>query len=147
MVIVDPPLANITVPSLARFVRKAQKLAGVSGQVHVLITDNRRVRELNRRFRKKDKPTDVLSFPGPDGEGGDIAISATIAAANAARYGHAAGDELKILILHGILHLAGYDHETDNGRMAEKENRLRAKLRLPAALIERSNGTRRVGGD
>ncbi|HEY6251830.1 MAG TPA: rRNA maturation RNase YbeY [Candidatus Angelobacter sp.] len=140
MVIVDPPLADITSSSLTRFVRQAQKLAGVAGQVDVLITGNRQVRELNRRFRKHDKSTDVLSFPGANGEGGDIAIAAPIAVRNAARYRHAASDELKVLILHGLLHLAGYDHERDHGRMAAKENRLRARLRLPSALIQRSNG-------
>lgn len=138
MVIIDPPLARITAASLSRFVRKAQQLAGVAGEVDVLITANRKVRELNRRFRKKDKATDVLSFPRPDGAGGDIAISSQIALANASRYGHATMAELKILILHGMLHLAGYDHERDNGRMAARENRLRADLRLPSALIERS---------
>ena len=82
------------------------------------------------------------------GGSGDIAISAEIAASNAGRLGHSAGDELKILILHGLLHLAGYDHETDAGEMAREEARLRRALRLPVALIERStdagrNGTRR----
>lgn len=144
MVIIDPPLANLSISSLARFVRKAQKLAGVAGEVDVLITGNGKVRGLNRHFRKKDKPTDVLSFPGADGKGGDIAISSAIAAGNAERYGHATADELKILILHGMLHLAGYDHERDNGRMAAKENRLRAQLRLPGALIERSNASRKT---
>jgi len=137
MVIIDPPLANIAVAPLSRFVRKAQQLTAVAGDVDVLITGNRRVRELNRRFRKKDKATDVLSFSCSAG-GGDIAISAQIAAANASRYGHATLVELKILILHGMLHLAGYDHERDNGRMAAKENRLRFELRLPASLIERA---------
>ena len=69
---------------------------------------------------------------------GDLAISAEIAASNARRLGHSAGDELKILILHGLLHLAGYDHETDSGEMARKETRLRRLLGLPAALIERT---------
>lgn len=144
MVIIDPPLADITAASLTRFVRKAQKLAGVAGQVDVLITGNRQVQELNHRFRRKNKSTDVLSFPRADGAGGDIAISAVIAAGNAVLYGHAPAEELKVLILHGMLHLAGYDHERDNGRMAAKENQLRAQLRLPAALIERSNGNRKT---
>jgi probable rRNA maturation factor len=138
MVIIYPPLEDIPHSSLGPFVRIAQKLAGASGHVDVLITNNRRVRELNRYFRKKDKPTDVLSFPHGDRAGGGIAISAPIAAKNAARYGHSTTDELKILILHGMLHLAGYDHERDNGRMAAKETELRARLRLPVSLIERS---------
>jgi probable rRNA maturation factor len=111
-------------------------MAGVSGEVDILIAGNRRLQELNRRFRRKDKPTDVLSFPRP--EGGDIAISADIALENASRYGHAAAEELKILVLHGMLHLAGYDHEADNGRMAKAEARLRVRLKLPASLIDRA---------
>lgn len=122
---------------LNRFVRQAQELAKVRGEVDVLITGNARVQELNRRFRHKDKPTDVLSFPRA--EGGDIAISADIAAENARRYGHRALDELKILVLHGMLHLAGYDHESDNRRMAALEARLRAQLKLPTSLIERTH--------
>ena len=103
----------------------------------ILITSNQRLRDLNRRFRRKDRPTDVLSFPNPGG-GGDIAISAGIAAENAARYGHAPVEELKILILHGMLHLAGYDHERDNGEMAAREAALRRQLGLPNSLTERS---------
>ncbi|HEY7405053.1 MAG TPA: rRNA maturation RNase YbeY [Candidatus Angelobacter sp.] len=122
---------------LNRFVRRAQGLTRVSGEVSVLIAGNRRVQELNRRFRRKNKPTDVLSFPRF--QGGDIAISADIARDNARIYGHGSADELKILILHGMLHLAGYDHESDNGRMAAKEARLRAQLGLPASLIDRTN--------
>src|SRR5215469_3586489 len=103
MVTIDPPLEDISAASLTRFARKAQKLAGVAGQVDVLITGNHQVRGLNRRFRKQDKSTDVLSFPRADSAGGDIAISAAIAAGNAALYGHAPAEELKILILHGML--------------------------------------------
>ena len=69
---------------------------------------------------------------------GDVAISADIAAANARRLGHSAGEEIKILVLHGVLHLAGFDHETDDGKMARKEVRLRKALGLPAGLIERN---------
>ena len=103
----------------------------------MLITGNRQIRKMNRMFRKKDKATDVLSFPRPNG--GDIAISAPMAAGNAARYGHAPMDELKILVLHGMLHLAGYDHETDKGRMAARETALRRRLKLPGSLIDRAH--------
>ncbi|HET9838478.1 MAG TPA: rRNA maturation RNase YbeY [Candidatus Angelobacter sp.] len=137
MVILEKKVEGAAATELNRFVRAAQSLAGVSGEVNVLITSSRRVQELNRRFRRKDKPTDVLSFPRA--EGGDIAISAEIARDNARRYGHPSIVELKILVLHGMLHLAGYDHERDNGRMAAREARLRAQLRLPAALIERAS--------
>jgi len=95
------------------------------------------VQELNRRFRRKNKPKDVLSFPRE--QGGDIAISAEIALENARRYGHSAAEEIKILVLHGMLHLSGYDHESDNGRIAAREARLRAQLRLPDSLIERTH--------
>ena len=127
---------GVSAAQLQRFVRRAQLLARIKGEVDVLISNNRRLRDLNRRFRGKDKPTDVLSFPRPSG--GDIAISAQIARDNAALYGHAFADELKILVLHGMLHLAGYDHESDNGRMARAEARLRSRLKLPASLIDRT---------
>ena len=137
MVILEKRMNGVAVTELNRFVRRAQALAKVAGEVGVLIAGNARVQELNRRFRRKNKPTDVLSFPRP--EGGDIAISADIARENARLYGHRAADELKILILHGMLHLAGYDHERDNGHMAAKETRLRAQLKLPSSLLDRTN--------
>jgi probable rRNA maturation factor len=139
MVILTKKVEGAAATALNRFVRKAQWLAGVRGEVDVLITGNRRVRELNRLFRRKNKPTDVLSFPRE--EGGDIAISFDIAAENGRRYGHGSMVELKILVLHGMLHLAGYDHERDNGRMAAREARLRAQLKLPTALIERAGAS------
>lgn len=127
---------GVTPAEIQRFVRQAQTLAKVQGGVDVLISGNQRLRELNRRFRRKSKPTDVLSFPRPSG--GDIAISAQIARDNARLYGHSIAEELKILVLHGMLHLAGYDHESDNGRMARVETRLRSRLKLPASLIHRA---------
>ncbi|HEY2115026.1 MAG TPA: rRNA maturation RNase YbeY [Candidatus Angelobacter sp.] len=130
---------GLTPAQMQRFVRRAQILAKVQGDVDVLISGNQRLRQLNRRFRRKNKPTDVLSFPRPSG--GDIAISAQIARDNARLYGHSVADELKILVLHGMLHLAGYDHETDNGRMARVESRLRARLQLPASLIDRAHSS------
>jgi len=135
VIIFETAVQGASRPSLERFARRAQKLAGVRGEVGILIGGNRRLRQLNRLFRGKNKPTDVLSFAGD--EGGDIAISAVIARQNARRYSHSAADELKILVLHGMLHLAGYDHETDNGRMARVESKLRAQLKLPASLIDR----------
>ena len=121
---------------------RARKAARLRGKVNVLVSTDSELRRLNRRFRGKDKPTDVLSFPSvldlDRNFVGDVAISGTIAAQNARRLGHSAADEVKILALHGVLHLAGYDHEHDNGEMARKEARLRGRLGLPAALIERS---------
>jgi probable rRNA maturation factor len=142
MVIFDPPISGATPRSvsaaqLQRFARRAQKLAEVQGEVDILVATNKRLRELNRRFRRKDKVTDVLSFPRPSG--GDIAISVQIALDNAHRFGHSIAVELKILVLHGMLHLAGYDHESDNGRMARAEARLRSQLKLPASLIDRTH--------
>ena len=128
---------------LTRFARRARKLAGISGEVAILVTGNRQLRDLNRRFRRKDKTTDVLSFSHADGAGGDIAVSADMARQNAARYGHRPLEELKILVLHGMLHLAGYDHATDNGKMAAQELALRARLKLPASLIDRALTTDR----
>src|SRR6478672_13369996 len=144
MVIFDPPITGVSKSSvsaaqLQRFARRAQKLVEVQGEVDILIATNKRLRELNRRFRRKNKPTDVLSFPRPSG--GDIAISAQIARDNAQRFGHSLAIELKILVLHGMLHLAGYDHESDNGRMARVEARLRSQLKLPASLIDRAHSS------
>jgi probable rRNA maturation factor len=144
MVIFDPPISgapprSVTAGQLQRFARRAQKLAEVQGEVDILVATNKRLRELNRRFRRKDKPTDVLSFPRPSG--GDIAISAQIARDNAQRFGHSLANELKILVLHGMLHLAGYDHESDNGRMARAEAHLRSQLKLPASLIDRTHSS------
>ena len=112
--------------------------------VSCLITTDAELRELNRRFRGKDYATDVLSFPSnrqatrspvlPD----ELAISFQRAAAQAAELGHGVETELRILILHGLLHLAGMDHETDKGDMARAESRWRKRLGLPAGLIERA---------
>jgi probable rRNA maturation factor len=142
MVIFEPPISgasprSVSAAQLQRFVLRAQKLAEVQGEVDILIATNKRLHDLNRRFRRKNKPTDVLSFPRPSG--GDIAISAQIARENAQRFGHSLATELKILVLHGMLHLAGYDHESDNGRMARAEDRLRSQLKLPASLIHRTH--------
>src|SRR6476660_8361131 len=131
--------SGATPAQIQRFVRRAQALAKIPGEVDVLVSGNQRLRELNRRFRRKNKPTDVLSFPRPSG--GDIAISAQIARDNAQRFGHSLANELKILVLHGMLHLAGYDHESDNGRMARAEARLRTQLKLPASLIDRTHSS------
>ncbi len=138
-----PGLSDAT---FRRFVRQVCRAVRLSGEVEVLITSNSRMRALNRQFRGKDKATDVLSFPAPPdrplvkpnaASAGDIAISADIAASNAKQMGHSAAHEVKILTLHGVLHLAGYDHDSDEGEMARKEARLRRDFRLPGNLIER----------
>jgi probable rRNA maturation factor len=142
LVILRKPVAKLKESALARFVTKACKAAKVKGSVNVVVTNSQEMRSLNRRFRGKDKATDVLSFPPiadfADGLAGDVAISQDIAIKNARAIGHAPAEEVKILALHGVLHLAGFDHESDNGEMAREENRLRRKLGLPVGLIERS---------
>ena len=126
---------------------QARKAVGLKGEVSVLLTSSRQMRQLNKSFRGKDKPTDVISFPAVETVAhkvaGDLAISMDIAAANAKSFGHSTTDEIRILILHGLLHLAGYDHEKDQGEMARKEHRLRHKLGLPSNLIARNEGTLR----
>lgn len=124
--------------ALARFTAHAQRAVGVHGEVTVQLASRAEVQRLNRRFRGKDRPTDVLSFPAEESDGGDIAVCMPLAAAHARVYGHSAADEVKVLILHGLLHLAGYDHESDGGRMARREERLRRSLGLTSGLIARS---------
>ncbi len=112
-----------------------------------LLTGDRELRRLNSRFLGRDYATDVLSFPaaGPDGFLGEIAISTTRAAEQAREFGHSLEEEIGILMLHGLLHLLGMDHERDRGRMARAERRYREQLRLPAGLIERAPGRRGTG--
>jgi probable rRNA maturation factor len=136
-----PPLSSRT--TLNRYLRAAQTAVGLKGEVSLLLTTDDGIRSLNRRFRKKNKATDVLSFPVDDpsfGTAGDLAISVETAARQARDQGHALNIELRVLMLHGLLHLAGYDHETDDGAMARVERRLRAQLGLPQGLIERVDG-------
>jgi probable rRNA maturation factor len=138
---------------LTRFIASVAEDIGLAGEFSVLLAGDERIRELNQRFRGKDRSTDVLSFPAaPDfaghGQGGDLAISLETAARQAAECGHPLEIEVKVLLLHGLLHLAGYDHETDSGAMARKEIRLRKKLALPLGLIEREHPAEksRTGG-
>ncbi len=119
------------------------------GTVTVAIVSDARVRALNRQYRRKDKATDVLSFPAsasrlrrgrPDERGylGDVVIAAGVAARQAHEAGHTLATELRVLALHGLLHLLGYDHERDDGRMARLERRLRRRGGLEEGLIERA---------
>ena len=139
VLIVRAKVRGVSRLRLERFLASARRAAGVSGEVNVLATGSAEMRRLNRRFRGKDGATDVLSFPAPGKDaGGEVAICVPMAARNARRLGHSAEKEMQILILHGVLHLAGYDHELDNGQMARREAKLRRALGLPAGLIERS---------
>ena len=139
-----PNLRMPSKPTLSRFLTQARLAVRLRGQVSVLLTTDAGQRSLNRRFRGKNKPTDVLSFPadntapGAEKIAGDLSISIPAARRQAAQQEHSLATEIKVLILHGLLHLAGYDHETDKGQMARRELLLRTRLRLPGGLIERT---------
>ena len=150
---------RIPAARLRRVIQDAGRALRVSGEVALVLTSDAPVRRLNARYRHQDKPTDVLSFPGPhggrfapgvkkrrsrihsgdSGSGdaglGDIVISLDTAARNAPRFGRTLEQELQILTLHGFLHVLGYDHETDDGTMERLEARLRRRL------LDRGEGT------
>lgn len=150
MIVIEPPssgsgdeglFVGLKKPALTRFILRAKTFTGISGEVTILLCDDIRIKGLNKSFRGKSKATDVLSFPaGENAEGivGDLAVSVATAARQAAEQGHTLEQELRILILHGMLHLAGFDHEADTGQMRHRETELRVKLKLPAGLIERT---------
>lgn len=134
---------------LARFLGEAQRAVKLRGAVDVLLADDKTLRRLNREFRGKDKATDVLSFPAAEelagaSHAGDLAISLDTAARQAQEHGHSLRDEVRVLLLHGLLHLSGMDHETDRGEMAAREAELRERLRLKSGLIARVNGVSRT---
>lgn len=146
MITIEPPSSRsnstpLAKPGLTRFLRRAREAVGLSGEVEVLLTSDAVIKRLNRDFRGNNKPTDVLSFPAPEEiaeeHAGDLAISLDTAARQAASFGHSLGEEVCVLMLHGLLHLKGMDHETDSGEMATREAELRSELKLPATLIER----------
>jgi probable rRNA maturation factor len=148
MITIDPPSSFATAlstPTLTRFLNRARTAIGLNGQVDILLANDPTLRHLNKTFRNKNKPTDVLSFPAPSAfaqkHAGDLAISLETAARQAKTYNHTLAEETKILILHGLLHLSGEDHETDNGEMAAREATLRRELRLPSTLIERTTAS------
>ncbi len=148
---VEKKIRGVSAAALARFAGRAQRAAGLRGRVSILVTGSAELRRLNRRYRRQDKATDVLTFPAGGNSvrasrphpplAGDIAISAEVAAENARRWGHSAAAEVKILILHGLLHLAGLDHDDarDRGQMARREETLRRRLGLPGSLIGRNS--------
>jgi probable rRNA maturation factor len=145
MITIEPTAgleATLSRSGLTNFFNRARVAVGLPGEVEVLLSDDLTLRRLNKSFRGKNKPTDVLSFPTPaeiaHSHAGDLAISLETAARQAATYGHSLRDEVKILLLHGLLHLSGLDHETDNGEMASREATLRRAFRLPNTLIERT---------
>jgi len=115
---------------LRRVLGGAAESLRVSGEVTLVLAGDRLLHRLNREFRGKDRPTDVLSFPGDGGEGGlgDVAISVETAERNARELGRTLAQELDVLAVHGFLHVLGYDHETDDGTMERLERRLRRRL-------------------
>jgi probable rRNA maturation factor len=145
MITIESPASlkeTLSASGLTSFLNRARNAVGLRGEVEVLLADDLTLRSLNKSFRGKNKPTDVLSFPTPteiaSSHAGDLAISLETASRQAATYGHSLRDEVKILLLHGLLHLSGLDHETDNGEMATREAALRTQLRLSNTLIERT---------
>jgi probable rRNA maturation factor len=130
--------ADVRPGSAQAFARKLGRKVAKGERFDCLITGDAELRKLNRQFRGQDYATDVLSFPGGEGHLGDLAISVMRARAQAREYGHSTEDEVRILMLHGVLHLLGMDHETDAGRMARAERRWRRELGLPNGLIERA---------
>jgi len=148
MITIDPPsspladLPTLSKSALTRFLNRARAAVGLAGEVEVLLTSDAELKRLNKAFRGKNNATDILSFPTPpeiaDEHAGDLAISLETAARQAAEHGHTLVDELKILLLHGLLHLDGEDHEIDAGEMAGRELELRLRLKLKSTLIERA---------
>jgi probable rRNA maturation factor len=137
-------LFQVATPGLARrkvraFARELESAVAAGRGFCCLITSGQELRRLNREFRKQDHTTDVLSFPAAQQNGflGEIAISFPAARRQAAEYGLRVEQEIEILMLHGVLHLLGMDHETDRGRMARSERKWRKALGLPVGLIER----------
>jgi probable rRNA maturation factor len=131
--------------TIDQFVRALRTRVARGRPFDCLVTTDAELQRLNRTFRRKDYPTDVLSFPvnspanskGPDRYLGDVAISWQRAREQAREFGHSVEAEIQVLMLHGVLHLLGLDHETDQGRMSRAETRWRRALGLPAGLIER----------
>jgi probable rRNA maturation factor len=161
MIVIEPAnlLATLAEPSggaarlrkreLSSFLAAAAEAVGLQGQISVLLTDDSGIRELNRQFRRIDKATDVLSFPSAEPAGGpplagDLAISLETACRQAHGFQHELATEVKVLMLHGVLHLAGLDHESDSGQMARREGILRRRFDLPSGLIQRTVGAKAV---
>jgi probable rRNA maturation factor len=163
VVVVDERGRPAPARGLAAWLRRVSPVRA-RGSVSIALVSDTRVRTLNRKYRRKDAPTDVLSFPG-GGTGrtgrkrvgfpplpfppiqpilpgppflGEIVIARGVARRQAREAGHTKLAELKVLALHGLLHLLGYDHERDNGRMRRVEGRLRRKGGLREGLIERA---------
>jgi probable rRNA maturation factor len=143
-VLVAPSTRRQPTVGLAGWLRRVAPRSA-QGAVGVALVSDRRIRILNHRYRGRDYATDVLSFPAgppppmpnPEPYLGDIVIAGSVARRQAQAAGHSERTELRVLALHGLLHLLGYDHEHDGGAMARMERRLRRKGGLREGLIER----------
>ena len=137
VLVADERGRRVTANGLASWLRRVAP-ARARGTVSLAIVSDRRVRSLNRAYRRKNYATDVLSFPANEHRFlGDIVIARGVARRQAREAGHSEATELRVLALHGLLHLLGYDHERDDGRMARVERRLRRKGGLSQGLIAR----------
>jgi probable rRNA maturation factor len=130
VVLLNRQRRRVSPARLRRVLRGAAAALRVRGEVSLVLAGDRLLHRLNRDYRKKDRPTDVLSFPGEGGEAGlgDIVISVETAERNARGLGRTLAQELDVLALHGFLHVLGHDHETDDGTMDRLEGRLRKRL-------------------
>jgi probable rRNA maturation factor len=147
VVVTDARGRRLGAAGLAQWVA-AHAPARARGELTIALVSDAAMRRLNRTYRRKDYATDVLSFPHAEARRrggtrsapivGDIAIATGVARRQARAQGHPLGTEIRILALHGLLHLLGYDHEKDQGQMQRAEDRLRRKAGLPAGLIARA---------
>lgn len=141
----DPAIRYFRLPrtvdrnAIEEFAAALRKRVARGREFACLVTTDSELQRLNREFRRKDYATDVLSFPsgGPAEYLGDLAISWQRARAQAGEFGHTIETEIRVLMLHGVLHLTGLDHETDRGEMRRAEKRWRRAFELPEGLIER----------
>ena len=140
LVLFETPARGLRRRELQKFALRLQEEVAGGSAFCCLISSDDHLQQLNREFRQADYPTDVLSFPSPSPDGGlgDMAISVQRAAEQAATHGHDAHTEIRILMLHGLLHLLGHDHEADGGQMRRLETCWRKALGMPTGLIERA---------
>jgi probable rRNA maturation factor len=132
--------SDIRPQAIVKFARMLQREVSKGRSFDCLVSGDAELRRLNRDFRGQDYATDVLSFPSGGKSSaplGSLAISLQRARAQGREFGHSTEQEVRILMLHGVLHLMGLDHEADSGKMARAEKRWRTQLRLPNGLIER----------
>lgn len=163
MIVNQQKKVALDLAALRAYVRRVRSVLKMGrGNFNVCFVDDDEIRRLNSDFRGKNSPTDVLSFPWESpkdggaesieakefsGFAGDIVISVETAGRNARAEGHSTEEEIRLLILHGALHLLGYDHETDRGEMNALELRLRGSLDLAAGAsgVPQAAGSRRAG--